>query len=75
MTVTAKASECSTSIAVTITPKKIVALDPGHASVVSGGTEPVGPGSKIRKAKDAVGTCGVVTRISEYKLTLNLAKK
>lgn len=75
VTVTATASEYSTSIKVTITPKKIVALDPGHSGVVAGGTEPVGPGAKIRKAKDASGTRGIVTKIPEYKLTLSLAKK
>lgn len=75
VTVTAKASGYSTSIKVTIKPKKIVALDPGHSGVVASGTEPVGPGSKVRKAKDASGTRGIVTKLPEYKLTLSLAKK
>lgn len=73
--ITARAGSLSVSVKVTVKPKKIVALDPGHTGVVAGGTEPIGPGSKIRKAKDASGTCGVATKIPEYKLTLSLAKK
>lgn len=73
--ITARAGNLSVSIKVTVKPKKIVALDPGHTGVVAGGTEPIGPGSKIKKAKDASGTCGVATKIPEYKLTLSLAKK
>ncbi len=73
--ITAYAGSLAVSVKVTVTPKKIVALDPGHTGVVASGTEPLGPGSKTRKAKDASGTRGVVTKIPEYKLTLSLAKK
>ena len=73
--ITARAGSLSVSIKVTVKPKKIVALDPGHTGVVASGTEPIGPGSKTMKAKDAAGTSGVVTKIPEYKLTLPLAKK
>ena len=74
-TITARAGSLSVSVKVTVKPKKIVALDPGHTGVVAGGTEPIGPGSKTMKAKDAAGTRGVVTKIPEYELTLSLAKK
>ncbi len=73
--ITARAGSLAVSIKVTVTPKKIVALDPGHTGVVASGTEPIGPGSKTMKAKDAAGTSGVVTKIPEHKLTLSLAKK
>lgn len=55
--------------------KKIVCIDPGHSAVVAKGTEPVGPGSKVMKAKDMSGTVGVVTKVPEYKLTLTLSKQ
>lgn len=73
--ITARAGSLAVSVKVTVKPKKIVALDPGHTGVVAGGTEPIGPGSKTMKAKDASGTRGVVTKIPEYELTLSLAKK
>ncbi|MDE5779710.1 MAG: N-acetylmuramoyl-L-alanine amidase [Lachnospiraceae bacterium] len=73
--ITARAGRLAVSVKVTVKSKKIVALDPGHTGVVAGGTEPIGPGSKTMKAKDASGTRGVVTKIPEYELTLSLAKK
>lgn len=75
VTVTAKSGDYSVKAKVKITPKKIVALDPGHSGKLTGGTEPVGPGAKTKKAKDVSGTQGVVTKVPEYKLTLILAKK
>ena len=58
-----------------ITPKKIVALDPGHSAKMTGGTEPIGPGSSVKKAKDATGTRGVSSGQMEYELTMKLARK
>lgn len=57
-------------------PGKIkIAIDAGHQAVGDSSTEPVGPGSSVRKAKVAGGTSGTVTRVPEYKLTLSVAKK
>ena len=63
------------SCKLTIKPKKIIGLDPGHQQYAHSGTEPVGPGSSVRKAKVAGGTCGVSSRVPEYKLTLTIGKK
>lgn len=53
----------------------VIVLDPGHSGKVARGTEPIGPGSGERKAKDVSGTIGCVTRVNEYQLTLQVAKK
>ena len=45
----------------------LVCIDPGHGRHPARGTEPIGPGSSIRKAKDSGGTAGeaaVVLQIS-----------
>lgn len=73
--VIAIAGEYSASVSVTIKPKKIVALDPGHSAKMTGGTEPIGPGSSVKKAKDATGTRGVSSGQMEYELTMKLARK
>lgn len=73
--VTAIAGDYSVSVLVTIKPKKNVALDPGHSAKVTGGTEPIGPGSSTKKAKDSTGTKGVSSGQMEYELTMKLAKK
>lgn len=75
VTVTALCGEISKSIKVTIKPKKIVAIDAGHQAKGDSSTEPIGPGSSVKKAKVASGTSGVVTKVPEYKLTLAVAKK
>lgn len=54
---------------------KKVAIDAGHQARGDSSTEPVGPGSSTRKAKVAGGATGVSSRVPEYKLTLNVAKK
>lgn len=51
----------------------VIVLDPGHASVISGETEPVGPGATEMKAKDTIGTTGVSSGVSEYQLNLEVA--
>lgn len=54
---------------------KVIVLDPGHSSVVSGSTEPIGPGSGEMKAADSSGTRGVSTGITEYELNFTIATK
>jgi len=48
-------------------PPPLVCLDPGHSERPARGTEPIGPGSRVRKARDSGGTAGepaVVLQIS-----------
>lgn len=52
-----------------------IALDAGHQRYSNSGTEPVGPGSSVKKMKVAGGATGVATKVPEYKLTLKVAKK
>lgn len=52
-----------------------IAIDAGHQQRANSATEPVGPGSKTKKAKVSGGAVGVVTKTPEYKLTLQVAKK
>ncbi len=52
-----------------------IAIDAGHQSRSNSATEPVGPGSKTRKAKVTGGAVGVATKTPEYKLNLRIAKK
>lgn len=52
-----------------------IAIDAGHQQRADGGTEPVGPGSSVKKMKVAGGATGVATKVPEYKLTLKVAKK
>lgn len=54
---------------------KIVVLDPGHSSIVSGSYEPLGPGSSEMKAADSSGTSGAVSGLTEYELNLQVALK
>lgn len=53
----------------------MIAIDAGHQSRGNWGTEPVGPGSSVKKTKVSGGATGVVTRVPEYKLNLKVAKK
>ncbi len=53
----------------------IIAIDAGHQQHANSATEPVGPGSKTKKAKVSGGAVGVATKTPEYKLTLQVAKK
>lgn len=73
--ITVSAEESKDKIKVTVLPKKIIAVDPGHSGKPASGTEPIGPGSSIMKRKDSGGTYGVSTGIREYQLTLKIAKK
>jgi N-acetylmuramoyl-L-alanine amidase len=47
----------------------VICLDPGHAATPNLTTEPIGPGSSIRKIKDGGGTAGEAT------VVLQIAKK
>jgi len=52
-----------------------IAIDAGHQQRANSATEPVGPGSKTKKAKVSGGAVGTATKTPEYKLTLQVAKK
>jgi N-acetylmuramoyl-L-alanine amidase len=51
----------------------VVVLDPGHDERGNPATEPVGPGSSVRKIKDGGGTHGIVSGLSESELNLRVA--
>ena len=51
----------------------IVVLDPGHDLRANPDTEPIGPGSSVRKIKDGGGTRGVVSGLTEGELNLRVA--
>jgi N-acetylmuramoyl-L-alanine amidase len=51
----------------------VVVLDPGHDRRANPATEPIGPGSGLRKIKDGGGTRGVVTGLTEAELNLEVA--
>ncbi len=55
--------------------KYLVAIDAGHQQYANTHTEPLGPGSSIKKIKVAGGARGISTKQPEYKLTLQVAKK
>ncbi len=73
--VLAKSGESVVSHEVAIVGKKKIAIDAGHQSRADTSTEPMGPGSSVRKAKVAGGAVGAATKTPEYKLTLKVAKK
>lgn len=52
-----------------------ICIDPGHQSKGNAETEPIAPGSKIKKAKVSSGTTGVFTKVPEYKLNLKISLK
>jgi N-acetylmuramoyl-L-alanine amidase len=54
---------------------KMIAIDAGHQYRANLATEPIGPGSGIRKAKVAGGAVGVSTHVPEYQLNLCIAKR
>ena len=53
----------------------LICIDPGHANKINPGTEQIAPRSKIRKAKDTIGTTGVYTKVPEYMFNLKLSFK
>ena len=54
---------------------KTVVIDAGHQTRPDYSMEPNGPGSSVMKRKVSSGTEGIVTRIPEYKLNLNVSLK
>ena len=52
-----------------------VAIDAGHQKKGDTRKEPIGPGSRRKKAKAASGTQGAATKVPESKLTLSVAKR
>ncbi|WP_088068088.1 N-acetylmuramoyl-L-alanine amidase family protein [Gottfriedia luciferensis] len=55
------------------TPKKTICIDAGHQKKQNLQTEPIAPGSKVKKAKVTSGTRGVATKKYEYELNLEVA--
>jgi N-acetylmuramoyl-L-alanine amidase len=53
----------------------VVAIDAGHQARGNSKTEPIGPGSRIRKPKVTSGTSGVSTRKAESLINLQVALK
>lgn len=53
----------------------VVCIDPGHQARSDDALEPVGPGSKERKARVKGGATGVSTRIPEYETVLRISER
>jgi N-acetylmuramoyl-L-alanine amidase len=51
----------------------VVVIDPGHDERANLDTEPIGPGSSVRKIKDGGGATGVVTGLREPVFNLRVA--
>lgn len=54
-------------------PVPLIVIDPGHDLRANLDTEPIGPGSPVRKIKDGGGTHGVVSGTSEAELNLAIS--
>ena len=52
----------------------MVVIDPGHDLRANSQTEPIGPGSSVRKIKDGGGTAGVVSGLREAELNMRVAR-
>ena len=53
--------------------KKIIAIDAGHQQKGNFSKEPIGPGASQTKAKVAGGATGILTKIPEYQVTLDVS--
>jgi N-acetylmuramoyl-L-alanine amidase len=53
----------------------VVVVDPGHDALPNPATEPIGPGSPVRKIKDGGGTRGVVTGTPEAVVALQVSSE
>ena len=73
--VTATLGTESATVTITIQPKKVIGIDPGHQKYANTSKEAIGPGASTKKTCVAGGTRGVSTGTPEYKLTLQIAKK
>ena len=72
-TVTLVVPACSLSPGTSIASGSVVVIDPGHQSRGDSATEPIGPGATQRKPRVTGGTTGVVTRLPEYEVVLQIA--
>ncbi len=52
-----------------------IVIDAGHQLHANKNLEPIGPGAKKKKAKVSSGTQGKYTRVPEYQVNLDVAKK
>lgn len=52
--------------------RPVIVIDPGHDLRANTQTEPIGPGSSMRKIKDGGGTSGVVSGLREADLNLKV---
>jgi len=55
--------------------KKIIAIDAGHQLVADSTKEPLGPGSTVLKNRVSSGTRGIVSKVPEYIVNLEMALK
>jgi N-acetylmuramoyl-L-alanine amidase len=53
----------------------LVVVDPGHDRYPNSQTEPIGPGSTVRKIKDGGGTRGARTGVPEHAVTLAVSRQ
>lgn len=53
----------------------VVVIDPGHQLRGDSTKEPNGPGSSVMKARVTGGTTGIVTRVPEYVMNLDISLK
>ena len=53
--------------------KWVVCIDPGHQSHTDTKLEPIGPGSKIEKARATGGTTGVSSGVPEFEIALQIS--
>ncbi len=65
----------STSYVLTIKPKAVIGIDPGHQDRGNYSAEPIGPGASEKKTAVAGGTSGVSSGKPEYMLAMEIGKK
>lgn len=73
--ISAEVGQKKISADLTVTPKKVIGIDPGHQKRANSGPEPIGPGASEKKIKVAGGASGAVSGLAEYQLTLAVSKE